>query len=299
MVERRRPGRRDRGHRADRAARHHPAARPRLPSRGDHRSLRRLHARAWRPPPAPRARRRRGGGGGGGAARRGRAGRPAPSRPTLSALAKLDQVLPANLRERVAAIAAVTVGLRAPGVPEVDVDRLVAAESRLPTPRAAPLHLRRRGGSLDRTPRRALPARLHRAVLVPRRLRPVARGLAHVPGRPHVRAAPDRSALRRRIDDPPDAGELVSRGSGGVGLRPAGRGAPAAARGSRPGASSRRPSGSSRPSPTRPAWSGSAATPTGSPGTSPVSRCTFEVVDGDEVKAELRALGRRLVRQHR
>jgi predicted DNA-binding transcriptional regulator YafY len=46
---------------------------------------------------------------------------------TLSALAKLDQVLPANLREQVAAIAAVTVGLRAPGVPEVDVDRLVAA----------------------------------------------------------------------------------------------------------------------------------------------------------------------------
>jgi predicted DNA-binding transcriptional regulator YafY len=45
----------------------------------------------------------------------------------LSALAKLDQVLPARLRERVAAVAAVTVGLRGPGVPEVDLDQLVTA----------------------------------------------------------------------------------------------------------------------------------------------------------------------------
>ena len=43
----------------------------------------------------------------------------------LSALAKLDQVLPVGLRERVAAVAAVTVGLRGPGVPEVDLDQLV------------------------------------------------------------------------------------------------------------------------------------------------------------------------------
>jgi predicted DNA-binding transcriptional regulator YafY len=45
----------------------------------------------------------------------------------LSALAKLDQVLPAGLRERVAAIAAVTVALRPPGLPEVDVDALMTA----------------------------------------------------------------------------------------------------------------------------------------------------------------------------
>ena len=45
--------------------------------------------------------------------------------------------------------------------------------------------------------------------------------------------------------------------------------------------------------------SASAATPTGSPATWPASTCPFEVLDGDEVQAELRALGRRLVREHR
>ena len=43
----------------------------------------------------------------------------------LSALAKLDQVLPARLREQVAALAAVTVGLRARGVPDADFESLV------------------------------------------------------------------------------------------------------------------------------------------------------------------------------
>jgi predicted DNA-binding transcriptional regulator YafY len=43
----------------------------------------------------------------------------------LSALAKLDQVLPARLRTRVSALAAMSVGLRNPGRPAVDVDALM------------------------------------------------------------------------------------------------------------------------------------------------------------------------------
>lgn len=43
----------------------------------------------------------------------------------LSALATLDQVLPARLRERVSALAAMSVGLRNPGRPPVDVDALM------------------------------------------------------------------------------------------------------------------------------------------------------------------------------
>jgi predicted DNA-binding transcriptional regulator YafY len=45
----------------------------------------------------------------------------------LSALAKLDQVLPVPLRERVHALATVTIGLRRGNLPPVDVDTLVAA----------------------------------------------------------------------------------------------------------------------------------------------------------------------------
>jgi len=44
----------------------------------------------------------------------------------LSALTKLEQVLPATLRERVRALATVTVGLRQGRLPPVDVDTLVA-----------------------------------------------------------------------------------------------------------------------------------------------------------------------------
>jgi len=44
---------------------------------------------------------------------------------SLSALTKLDQVLPSLLRERVAALANVTVSLRSSGMPPVDVDVLV------------------------------------------------------------------------------------------------------------------------------------------------------------------------------
>ena len=45
----------------------------------------------------------------------------------LSALTKLDQVLPAALRERVNALATVTIGLRRRDLPPVDVDVLVTA----------------------------------------------------------------------------------------------------------------------------------------------------------------------------
>ena len=43
----------------------------------------------------------------------------------LSALTKLDQVLPAQLRERVNALATVTVSLRGANLPPVDIDRLI------------------------------------------------------------------------------------------------------------------------------------------------------------------------------
>jgi predicted DNA-binding transcriptional regulator YafY len=45
----------------------------------------------------------------------------------LSALTKLDQVLPAALRERVNALATVTIGLRRGDLPPVDVDTLITA----------------------------------------------------------------------------------------------------------------------------------------------------------------------------
>lgn len=45
----------------------------------------------------------------------------------LGALTKLEQVLPSGLRERVAAVADMTVGLRPGGPPHADVDTLVAA----------------------------------------------------------------------------------------------------------------------------------------------------------------------------
>jgi predicted DNA-binding transcriptional regulator YafY len=46
--------------------------------------------------------------------------------PALTALTKLDQVLPPTLRERVAAVRSMTVALGLPPVPAVDLDRLVA-----------------------------------------------------------------------------------------------------------------------------------------------------------------------------
>jgi predicted DNA-binding transcriptional regulator YafY len=45
----------------------------------------------------------------------------------LSALTKLDQVLPATLRDRVNALATVTIGLRRGDLPPVDVDTLITA----------------------------------------------------------------------------------------------------------------------------------------------------------------------------
>ena len=45
----------------------------------------------------------------------------------LSALTKLDQVLPSRLRERVTALRTVTIGLRGAELPPVDLDVLVVA----------------------------------------------------------------------------------------------------------------------------------------------------------------------------
>jgi len=129
----------------------------------------------------------------------------------LSALAKLDQVLPAQLRERVAALAAVTVGLRPPGVPEVDVDHLVAAG--LACRRPERLRFTYRDAS-DRTSERLVEP--YRLVYTERSWYLV----AFDPSRDDWRTfRVDRmSELRLTgarfvpVDDPPDAAGLVSRG---------------------------------------------------------------------------------------
>ena len=106
----------------------------------------------------------------------------------VRALVKLEQVLPAHLRRRVSALGSATVapaGRRAdrrPAAPDRDrrrLPRLRVPAVRLPQPR------RRR----DPPRGRAARARELRPALVPRRLGPRPRGLAHVPRRPARRPA--------------------------------------------------------------------------------------------------------------
>jgi predicted DNA-binding transcriptional regulator YafY len=215
---------------------------------------------------------------------------------TLSALAKLDQVLPARLREQVAALAEVTVGLRPPGLPEVDVDALVAAG--LACRRPERLRFTYRAFS-DRTTERLVEP--YKLVYTDRSWYLV----AFDPARDDWRTfRVDRmSELRLSgqrfvpVDDPPDAAALVASG-----LAVAVYDLQAVIRVSLPLDRAR-----SVIPPTVGVVEAESDT------TSLVriggdadwiarflagSEAPFEVLEGEEVKAELRALGRRLVRQH-
>ena len=157
----------------------------------------------------------------------------------VRALVKLEQVLPAHLRRRVAALGVGhgrAAGRRPdgrPAAPDRDrrgVPRRRAPALRLPQPR------RRRDPARGRAAR----ARQPRAPLVPRRLGPPARGLAHLPRRPAGAPGADRRALQRRARCPrADAAAYVEQSITGPPHRyearvtvhaPAGRASSAAAR---------------------------------------------------------------------
>jgi len=216
---------------------------------------------------------------------------------TLSALAKLDQVLPAQLREQVAAIAAVTVGLRMPGVPDVDVDHLVAAG--LACRRPERLRFTYRDASDRATDRLVEPYRL---VYTERSWYLVAFDPSRADWRTfrvdrmsELRLTGQRFAM---VEDPPDAGELVSRGVAvsAYDLQ----------------VEVRLPVPAERARVLVPPTVGVVEPETGTSSRVRIGgdadwiarylaglEVPVEVLDGDEVKAELRALGRRLVRQHR
>ena len=108
-------------------------------------------------------------------------------------LAKLDQVLPARLRSQVEAIHEATVTLDS-GVAPVDAATLLLlARACRETERVTFAYAGPRGSGERR--RRALPPRRHRTPVVPARLRPRPRRLAHLPARPHDRRAVTRLAL--------------------------------------------------------------------------------------------------------
>ena len=215
----------------------------------------------------------------------------------LSALAKLDQVLPARLRERVAAVAAVTVGLRGPGLPEVDLDQLVTAG--LACRRPERLRFTYRAADDAASERHVEPYRL---VYTDRYWYLVA-------------FDPDRDDWRTfRVDrmselhltnarftpraDPPDAVALVSRG---VAVAAYEHQVQVRLHVSRDDAARRLPPTvavlEAETDETCLARIGGDA--------DWIARelagleCAFEVLDSQAVRAELRALGRRLVRQHR
>ena len=123
---------------------------------------------------------------------------------SLGALTKLDQMLPAALPRA---------GRRDRGgdhrparrrAPRRGDRRADHRRRRLPTGGADPVHLRQQRRRHDQPTGRAVPPRLHRPSVVPRRLRPRAQRLADVPDRPDQRTGrdprpvpPDRSAGRR------------------------------------------------------------------------------------------------------
>src|SRR4051812_20089879 len=129
----------------------------------------------------------------------------------LSALTKLDQVLPAPLRERVNALATVPLGLRPPALPPVDVDVLVAAA--LTCRNLEALRFDYCDANDAVTSRHVQP---YRVVYTERQWYLVAFDLTRDDWRTF---RVDRMSELRptgtrftRIDDPPDAAQLVSRG---------------------------------------------------------------------------------------
>ena len=187
----------------------------------------------------------------------------------LSALTKLDQVLPVRLRERIGALRSVTVALGPRQVPPVDLDVLVPVAVACRRPERLRFSYRAGDGTAIRAPRRALPARLHRPALVPGGLRPGPRRLAHVPRRPHGRA-PRRPGSRSTAPI-----HRTRRRWSPTGWRwpstPCRLGSASTSRPrTRPG-SSHRPTASSSARARRPRSPVSAATPTGSPASWPGS----------------------------
>jgi predicted DNA-binding transcriptional regulator YafY len=129
----------------------------------------------------------------------------------LSALAKLDQVLPPQLRERVDALAHVTVGLRRGHLPPVDVDDLVAVA--LACRKSETLRFDYRDASDAFTSRLVQP---YRVVYTERQWYLVAFDTTRddwrtfrVDRMSSVRATGTRFTP---VDDPPDAAQLVARG---------------------------------------------------------------------------------------
>jgi predicted DNA-binding transcriptional regulator YafY len=128
----------------------------------------------------------------------------------LSALTKLDQVLPPGLRERVAALRSVTVGLRRTELPPVDLDVLVVAAVACRRPERMRFGYRTADG--EGSERRVEPYRL---VYTERRWYLVAYDLDRRDWRTfRVDRIADPVATGQPFErvDPPDAAALVARG---------------------------------------------------------------------------------------
>ena len=216
----------------------------------------------------------------------------------LSALAKLDQVLPARLRERVAAVAAVTVGLRGPGVPEVDLDQLVTAG--LACRRPERLRFTYRAADDVETERHVEPYRL---VYTDQFWYLVAFDPARQDWRTfrvdRMRRAPPDQRQVRSTSRPTRCGRAGVPRCGRGRLRASSQRAAATSRSSGQPPWCPPPSACWWPRPKARAWHASAEMPTGSPATWPGSTAPSRCSTVDALRAELRALGRRLVREHR
>jgi predicted DNA-binding transcriptional regulator YafY len=128
----------------------------------------------------------------------------------LSALTKLDQVLPPGLRERVAALRSVTVGLRRTELPPVDLDVLVVAAVACRRPERMRFAYRNAEG--EASERRVEPYRL---VYTERRWYLVAFDLDRRDWRTfRVDRIAEPAATGQPFErvDPPDAAALVARG---------------------------------------------------------------------------------------
>ena len=128
----------------------------------------------------------------------------------LSALTKLDQVLPVRLRERVGALRTVTVSLRPAELPPIDLDVLVVVA--LACRRPERLRFTYRGGSGETTERHVEPYRL---VYTERRWYLVAFDLTRQAWRtfrPDRISEPKVTGVPFERTDPPDAAALVAHG---------------------------------------------------------------------------------------
>ena len=115
----------------------------------------------------------------------------------VRALVKLEQVLPAHLRRRVAALGSATITPPLAG-PTVEPQHLTVIASACRDSECLRFAYRSRDGTDSRRAGRAPYARQPRPPLVPRRLGSQPRGLAHIPRRPARTAGLDRRAIRRR-----------------------------------------------------------------------------------------------------